>query len=102
MKNRFKNIEFIGSSLDDLSQMPKKIKAIFGDGLWQAQKGDYPSTAKTLRGFGSASVIELKTKSTDGTFRAVYTVQFKDIIYVLHCFKKKVPLELPHQNQTLI
>lgn len=88
-KDKMKNIEFIGSSLEDLSLMPRKIKSIFGDGLWQAQKGDYPRIAKVLSGFGNASVVELKTKSLDGTFRAVYTVQFEDTIYVLHCFKKK-------------
>jgi phage-related protein len=69
--------------------MPDEIKAEFGYGFYQAQLGIYPNIAKTLSGFGSANVIELKASSIDGTYRAVYTVQFRETIYVLHCFKKK-------------
>ena len=90
MKIKIRNIEFIGSSLDDLSAMPIKIKANFGHSLWEAQRGEYPVLAKPLSDFGNANVIiELKANSSDGTYRAVYTVPFADAIYVLHCFKKK-------------
>ena len=89
MKNKIKNIEFLGSSLDDLSAMPTKIKASFGHSLWEAQRGEYPVLAKTLSGFGGANIIELRANYYDGTYRAVYTIQFEDAMYVLHCFKKK-------------
>ncbi len=80
---------FIGSALDDLKSMPDEVKQDFGYNLYKAQLGEYPSTAKALSGFDGASVIELRENWHGNTYRAVYTVQFKDCIYVLHCFKKK-------------
>jgi len=45
--------------------------------------------AKPLQGFGGAGVIEIVANDDGGTYRAVYTVRFADIVYVLHCFQKK-------------
>lgn len=86
---KLKELEFVGSAGEDLSLMPKSVKSDFGYALYKAQLGEYSSLARTLSGFGNASVIELKTNSVGGTYRAVYTVEFKETIYVLHCFKKK-------------
>ncbi len=85
----FKDLVFIASSLEDLSSMPQKIKADFGHSLWEAQKNEYPKLAKALSGFGNAKVVELRANLSGDTFRAIYTVQFKGTVYVLHCFKKK-------------
>ncbi|HLX52365.1 MAG TPA: type II toxin-antitoxin system RelE/ParE family toxin [Aquella sp.] len=85
----FKDIIFIGTALEDLSSMPQKIKADFGHSLWEAQKNAHPKLAKALSGFGNAKVVELRANWAGDTFRAVYTVQFKNTVYVLHCFKKK-------------
>jgi phage-related protein len=84
-----KILRFVGSSKEDLSSMPDDVRQDFGYHLFKAQSGEFPATAKPLKGFGSASVIELRENWHGDTFRAVYTVQFKDCIYVLHCFKKK-------------
>ncbi len=89
MRKVVKNVVFLGTSKSDLSSMPNLVKLSFGHGLHEAQEGRYPLNAKTLSGFGSANVIELKQTTASGTYRAVYTVQFKNTIYVLHCFKKK-------------
>ena len=51
--------------------------------------GDTHPTAKPLRGFGGASVLEVVENHDGDTYRAVYTVRFTDVIYVLHSFKKK-------------
>jgi phage-related protein len=45
--------------------------------------------AKPLKGFGGASVMEIIDRHDTNTYRAVYTVQFADVIYVLHAFQKK-------------
>ena len=51
--------------------------------------GSKDRTAKPLLGFRSAGVVEIiKDENTD-TYRAVYTVKFAGIIYVLHAFQKK-------------
>ena len=37
----------------------------------------------------AASVLEVVEYDEGGTYRAVYTVKFKEAIFVLHVFKKK-------------
>jgi phage-related protein len=45
--------------------------------------------AKTLAGFGDASVVEVRESDAGGTYRAIYTVRYEDVVYVLHAFQKK-------------
>jgi phage-related protein len=80
---------FIGSAKKDLSEMPNSVKLNFGYGLHEVQEGRHPSNAKVLSGFGSANIIELRANAIGNTYRVVYTVQFRDTVYVLHCFNKK-------------
>jgi hypothetical protein len=42
-----------------------------------------------LKGFGDAGVPEVIARHDGDTFRAVYTVRFGDVVYVLHVFQKK-------------
>jgi phage-related protein len=42
-----------------------------------------------LKGFGGASVLEIVEDYDGDTYRAVYTVRFAEVIYVLHAFQKK-------------
>ena len=42
-----------------------------------------------LKGFGGAGVLEVVEDDAGGTYRAVYTVKFADVVFVLHCFQKK-------------
>ena len=46
-------------------------------------------SAKPLKGFGGAGVIELAEDFRTDTYRAVYTVRFAGVVYVLHAFQKK-------------
>ena len=45
--------------------------------------------AKALKGFGGRSVLEVVDDEDGDTYRAVYTVRFVGVIYVLHAFQKK-------------
>jgi phage-related protein len=46
--------------------------------------------AKPLKGIGSGSgVLELVERYDGDTYRVVYTVRFRDAVYVLHAFQKK-------------
>jgi phage-related protein len=45
--------------------------------------------AKPLKGFGGAGVLEVVVDHDGNTYRAVYTVKFSKIVYVLHAFQKK-------------
>ncbi len=60
--------------------------------------------AKPLRGYGGAGVLEVVEDDDGDTYRAVYTVKFRDTIYVLHAFKKKSKRdgELPKPDRELI
>lgn len=84
-----KTIEWIGSSHKDLMALPADVRRFFGFALSLAQAGDKHDSAKVLRGFGSAGVLEVVEDDEGGTYRAVYTVKFAEAVFVLHCFQKK-------------
>jgi phage-related protein len=48
----------------------------------------HPS-AKPLKGFGGATVLEIVEDFDGSTYRAIYTVKFRLAVYVLHMFQKK-------------
>ena len=62
---------------------------MFGFALSLAQAGDKHDAAKVLKGFGGAGVLEVVEGDAGGTYRAVYSVQFAEAVFVLHCFQKK-------------
>ena len=84
-----KPVHWIGSSREDLKDFPKEARREIGFALQAAQSGDKHPSAKPLRGFGGAAVLEIVEDFHGDTYRAVYTVRFAEAIYVLHCFKKK-------------
>ncbi|HET6977507.1 MAG TPA: type II toxin-antitoxin system RelE/ParE family toxin [Pyrinomonadaceae bacterium] len=73
----------------DLKAFPAEVKEVMGYALYQAQLGLKASSAKPLHGFGSASILEIFEDYQTDTYRAVYTVKFSGVIYVLHAFQKK-------------
>lgn len=60
-----------------------------GFALNKVQEGGEPLNAKALKGFGGRSVLELIDDFDSDTYRAVYTVRFAGVVYVLHAFQKK-------------
>jgi phage-related protein len=95
---------FIGSSLKDLKRFPAKVQNRIGYALGQVQDGDEPNSAKALKGFGGRSVLELIDDFDTDTYRAVYTVRFEGVVYVLHAFQKKSKkgAATPHHDIDLI
>ena len=84
-----KSIVWLGSSRTDLKAFPDEVRDVVGYALYQAQIGLKAAEAKPLHGFGGAGVLEIVDYYQGDTYRAVYTVKFADIIYVLHTFQKK-------------
>ena len=84
-----KKIVFIGSSRRDIQQFPEDVKEDIGYAFFEVQKGGKPASAKPLKGFGGAGVLEIIENFDGNTYRAVYTVKFQKAIYVLHYFQKK-------------
>ena len=80
---------WIGSSKKDLVALPTNVRRFFGHALDFAQRGDRHDATKVMKGFGGAGVLEVVADDSGGTYRAVYTVKFKDAVFVLHCFQKK-------------
>src|SRR5713226_5505765 len=79
----------MGSSRRDLKAFPSEVKDVIGYALYQAQVGRKAPSAKPLAGFGGASVLEVIEDFHTNTYRAVYTVKFSELVYVLHAFQKK-------------
>ena len=75
-----------------------------GTALNSAQLGGKHPAAKPLKGFGGAGVLEVVDDFDGDTYRAVYTVKFADIVYVLHAFQKKSRknIETPKNEMDLI
>ncbi|MDI1344646.1 MAG: type II toxin-antitoxin system RelE/ParE family toxin [Pseudolabrys sp.] len=88
----------------DLRSLPAQVRRDIGQALYTAQKGETDPAAKPLKGFGGARVMEIVENDRSGTYRAVYTVQFGDAIYVLHVFQKKSKrgIATPKQDIDLI
>lgn len=61
-----------------------------GNALGLAQFGGKHPSAKPWKGLGSG-VFEIVEDYSGDTYRAVYTLRFKEAVYVLHAFQKKSP-----------
>jgi len=84
-----KPLFWIASSRDDICELPKDVRRIFGFALRMAQRGSKHEDAKPLKGFGGAGVLEVVANDDGDTFRAVYTVRLAGRVYVLDVFQKK-------------
>jgi phage-related protein len=84
-----KPVRWVGGSLEDRRAFPEAVRRRVGGTLWEAQLGRKAPYAKPLRGFGGAGVLEVVDDFDGDTYRAVYTVRFAGVVYVLHAFQKK-------------
>lgn len=90
MNNLLRTIKpavFVGSSRKDLQGFPALVRSEIGQALFEAQVGEHPYNAKPLKGL--SGVLEIRDNFDGDTYRAVYTVRFQGIMYVLHAFQKK-------------
>jgi phage-related protein len=79
-----------GTSKADFMTFPAAAQREMGYALFLAQMGERHSImAKTLKGFGGGTVIEVRESFAGDAYRAVYTVRYADAVYVLHAFQKK-------------
>lgn len=85
---KWKPIDWIGSSREDLKSFPNEVQQTLGFQLYQVQSGALPASAKPLKG-NLSGVYELKETHKGNAYRAVYIAKLKNKIYVLHCFQKK-------------
>jgi phage-related protein len=87
-----KIVVFVGPSLDNLKRFPVEARREIGHAIYAAQRGGKHPSAKPLSGdpaFRGSSVMEIVEPFDGNTYRAVYTVQFEEVLYVLDAFQKK-------------
>ena len=99
-----KPVAWVGSSYKDFTAFPQAIQQEMGHALYLAQTGRMHVSAKPLKGFGDAGVVELVERDRQGTYRAVYTVKFASAVYVLHAFQKKskTGIRTPREDMELV
>jgi phage-related protein len=99
-----KPVEWISSSREDLREFPEDVQQMIGFALYRSQLGKKHPGAKPLKGFKGAGVLEIVEDFDGDTYRAVYTVKFEGIVYVLHAFQKKSKhgIATPKQDIDLI
>jgi len=85
-----KPVAWVGSAKRDFLEFPEPVKSEMGNALGVAQFGGKHPSAKPWKGQG-AGIFEIVEDFDGDTYRAVYTVKFREVIYVLHAFQKKSP-----------
>lgn len=69
---------------------PDPVRDEMGNALGLAQFGGKHPATKPWKGQGSG-VLEVVDDYQGDTYRAVYTVRYREVVYVLHAFQKKCP-----------
>lgn len=77
----------MGSSLDDLKDMPDEVIDEFGYALDRVQSRQSHPGIKPLTGL--RGVQEIRVDHEHSTYRTVYIATLPDGVYVLHAFQKK-------------
>ncbi len=99
-----KPLLWVGQSKKDFMAFPQEVHDAVGYALHQAQLGGKSLSAKPLKGFQGAGVLEVVEDHDGDTYRAVYTVRLEGAVYVLHAFQKKAKkgIATPRQEIELI
>lgn len=82
-------VEWIGSSRRSLKAFPRQVQRDIGQALFAAQRGEEYPSVKALKGFRGRRVLQIVAPFDSDAYRAVYTVRFAGVVYVLHAFQKK-------------
>lgn len=85
-----KPLDWVTSTKQDFLAFPVPVQREIGNVLGLAQMGGKHPKAKPWKGEGPG-VFEVVDDFDGDTYRAVYTVRFREVVYVLHAFQKKSP-----------
>lgn len=89
-----KLLNFVGSSLDDLRNFPDEARRAAGFELRAVQNGLEPGDWKPMQMIGPG-VKEIRIHAL-GESRVIYVAKLRDVVYVLHAFRKKTPKTSRH------
>jgi phage-related protein len=95
---------WLATSKSDLLALPPPVVDVFGYALYLAQAGRRHESTKVLKGYGDASVLEVIEDHKGSAYRAIYTVRFREAVFVLHVFQKKsrAGVAVPRRDRELI
>lgn len=82
-----KPINWIGTSLEDISDFPESARRKAGFQLRLVQRGEEPTDFKSMSIVG-AGVQEVRIR-TEEAYRVFYVAKFAEAVFVLHAFQKK-------------
>ncbi len=96
-----KTLKWMGSTKKDLKKFSKKVQERIVFSLSRVQEGKKYNNTKKLKGI---KATEIREKDRSGAYRAVYTTEIKNVIYILHVFQKKSKkgIKTPLQEINLI
>jgi len=83
-----KPVHFVGSSREDLRELPESVQETAGFQLFKVQQGKEPDDWKPMPTVG-AGVQEIRVWDESGTYRVLYVAKFEEAVYVLHVFEKR-------------
>ena len=82
-------INWIKAARKAFEDFPQDAGDTILDDLTTAAEGGFPGRVKPMKGLGSGGVYEVALPYRGDAYRAVYTVQFREAIWVVHAFQKK-------------
>lgn len=102
-KPDLKPCRWVGSAQKDMRAFPDAVKKAMGTALMYAQGGARAGNVKTLSGMG-AGVLEVVDDRDGDTYRCVYLLRLKGVVYILHAFQKKSKsgIKTPQKDKELI
>ncbi len=83
-----KPVYFVGSSREDMRELPEDARETAGHQLFKVQQGKEPDDWKPMSSVG-AGVQEIRVWEDSGTYRVLYVAKFEEAVYVLHVFEKR-------------
>lgn len=83
-----KPVHFVGTSREDLRELPDSAQETAGFQLFKVQQGKEPDDWKPMPSIG-AGVQEIRVRDERGAYRVFYVAKFEEAVYVLHVFQKR-------------
>ncbi len=83
-----KPVYFVGSSREDMRELPEDARETAGHQLFKVQQGKEPDDWKPMSSVG-AGVQEIRVRDESGAYRVLYVAKFEEAVYVLHVFEKR-------------
>jgi len=83
-----KPVHFVGTSREDIRDLPDSAQETAGFQLFKVQQGRETDDWKPMPTVGSG-VQEIRIRDESGAYRIFYVAKFEEAVYVLHVFEKR-------------